>query len=241
MASLTKTERALRGPGIFEITLGVVLSITLGVVLAATYLVFKPVATVKELPKEPVAGAVYFIQGSTDTGKARQWQRKRQMLSEGVTADISFSEEELNAWIASVVPQAATAKPKPAPAAKPDPKAPAAAADPNGPLVVMDRPNFRIRDNVLQVGVPTSVNLYGVVLPVVFQTRGHFAKGPNGYLFEADELYVGSLPTQCVPRLKELIVERLTAAQEIPEDLRTAWGKLSLVAVEGNVLHLSLP
>ena len=239
MASLTKTERALRGPGIFEITLGVALSITLGVVLASIYLVFKPVEAVKELPKDPVLGGVYFIQGSTDTGKARQWQRKRQMLSEGGTAEISFSEEELNAWIASVVPQNAP-KPKVAPAAKPDPKAPAT-AEVNGPLVVMDRPNFRIHDNALQVGVPMTVNVLGLTLPVIFQTRGHFSKGPNGYVFEADELFVGSLPTQCVPRLKEWIVQRVTSAQEIPEDLRTAWSKLSLVAVEGNVLHLSLP
>ncbi|HTJ77461.1 MAG TPA: hypothetical protein VL357_00540 [Rariglobus sp.] len=234
MASLTKTERALRGPGIFEITLGVVMSIMLGVVLAAVYLILKPVAAVKELPKEPVIGAVYFLQGETNSSKATQWKRKRQMLSEGGTADISFSEEELNAWIASVVPQAPVA-PKAAPA-KADAKPVA-----SGPLVVMDRPNFRIRDGVLQVGVPTTINAFGVSTSLIFQTRGHFSKGQNGYVFVADELYVGSLPTQLVPGLKNLIVSRLMAAEEIPDDLRTAWGKLSLVTVEGNQLRLSLP
>ncbi len=239
MASLSKTERALRGPGVFEITLGVLLSISLGVVLASVYLIFKPVETVKELPKEPVIGAVYYVQGSADANKARQWQRKRQMLSEGVTADISFSEEELNAWIASVVPQADTAKPKPGPAAKPDDKAAAPAAA--GPLVVVDRPNFRIRDNVLQVALPTTINALGFSLPLVLQARGHFGKNAVGFEFVEDQLYFGSFPAHRVPGLKNLIVARLLAAQDIPGDLRTAWGKLTLVAVEGNTLRLSLP
>jgi hypothetical protein len=240
MASLSKTERALRGPGVFEITLGVLMSISLGVVLASVYLIFKPVETVKELPKEPVLGAVYYVQGSTDTNKARQWQRKRQMLSEGATADIAFTEEELNAWIASVVPQAAAAKPKPVPVAKPDDKtaaAPAAA----GPLLVVDRPNFRIRDNVLQVALPTTINAFGLSLPLILQARGHFDKGANGFAFVEDELYFGSFPAHRVPALKKLIVARLLAAQDIPGDLRTAWEKLILVAVEGNTLRLSLP
>lgn len=241
MASLSKTERKLRGPGVFEITLGVLLSILLGVVLASVYLIFKPVETVKELPKEPVLGAVYFAQGSSDANKARQWQRKRQMLSEGTTADISFSEEELNAWIASVVPRAAAAvKPKLKPAAKPDDKTAAAPAV-GGPLMVLDRPNFRIRDNVLQVALPTTINAVGFSLPVIWQARGHFDKGPGGFVFVEDELYLGSFPAHRVPGLKELIVARLLAVQDIPGDLRTAWEKLILVAVEGNALRLSLP
>lgn len=238
MASLTKTERALRGPGFFEITLGVVLSIALGGVLAAAYLIFKPVEAVKELPKEPVLGTVYFVQGEANASKAGQWKRKRQMLSEGGTADISFSEEELNAWIASVVPQAAAASKA---AAKPGAKAADAKPVAAGPLVVMNLPNFRVRDNVLQMGLPTTINAFGFSFPLILQSRGHFARGQNGYVFVPDELYVGSLPTQLVPGLKDLIVSRLMAAEEIPEDLRTAWDRLSLVAIEGNQLHLSVP
>lgn len=233
MASLTKTERALRGPGLFEITLGVVLSISLGGLIAALYLVFKPVEAVKELPKEPELGAVYFLQGATDPGKARQWMRKRQMLGEGGKADISFNEEELNAWIASVMPEA---PPKPKAAAKEGDK-----GDASGLAVVMGRPNFRIRDGVLQIGVPTTINAFGLSLSVIFQARGHFEKGADGYVFTDDELYVGSLPTHRVPGLNQLIVNRVMAAEQIPEDLSTAWRKLSLVAVEGSELHLSLP
>jgi len=240
MASLTKTERALRGPGLFEITLGVLLSIVLGVVVAVVFLILKPVEVVKELPKEPVLGAVYFVEGASNANKSRQWQRKRQMLSEGNTADITFSEEELNAWIGSMVP-AAPVKPKAAPAAKTAPKAPDAKPAPAGPFLVLDSPNFRIQDDVLQMGLSTTLNAFGVSMPLILQARGHFAKGSNGFVFVDDELYVGSLPTQKVPGLKGFIVQRLLASQEIPDDLRAAWDKLSLVAVEGNVLHLSLP
>ncbi|MFA6289752.1 MAG: hypothetical protein WC661_20415 [Opitutaceae bacterium] len=237
MASLTKTERALRGPGLFEITLGVMLSLVLGAVLAVVFLVLKPVEAVKELPKEPALGTVYFVEGATNANKSRQWQRKRQMLGEGNTADITFSEEELNAWIGSMVPQApANPKAPAAPAAKPDAK-PA----PAGPFLVLDRPNFRIQDNVLQLGLPTTINAFGVSMPLIIQVRGHFDKGATGFVFVQDEFYFGSFPVQKVPGLKDFIVRRLLAAQEIPDDLRTAWGKLSLVAVEGNVLHLSLP
>jgi len=237
MASLTKTERALRGPGLFEITLGVVLSIVLGALLAAVYLVFKPVEAVKELPKEPELGTVYFVQGSSDSAKARQWMRKRQMLAEGGKADISFNEDELNAWVASVVPQAPQPKPKP----KSGPGAKGEAEGGGGPFVAVDRPNFRIRDGVLQLGLPTTINLLGLSLPVIFQARGHFERATEGYAFVADELFVGSLPTHRVPGLRDLIVSRLMAAEDIPDDLRASWKRLSRVAVLGSTLHLSLP
>ncbi len=240
MASFSKTERALRGPGLFEITLGVVLSIVLGVVLAGVHLVFKPVETVKETPKEPVAGTVYYLEGSTDTNKAKQWTRKRQMLVEAGPADVSFSEEELNAWIASVMPQA---KAKSAPVAKPatPPKIDAAKDEAKGFSIVPDRPNFRIHNGVLQVGIPSTINFFGTSIPMVVQARGHFSQGINGFIFYADELYIGSLPAQRVPGLKDFLIRRAIAAQNIPDDLHAAWGKLKLVAIEGAVLHLSLP
>jgi hypothetical protein len=238
MASLTKTERALQGPGLFEITLGVVFSIALGVILSALYLVFKTVETAKEMPKDPVIGAVYFLEGSSAAGKSHQWGRKHQLLIDGGTADITFTEDELNAWMASLMPKAAAKTPK-APAGK---AAPAdSKTDAPAAFVVPDRPNFRIRDGVLQVGVPATVNVFGASLPLIVQTRGHFERGQEGFVFKADELYIGSLPAHRIPGLTGWITRRAVAEQDIPDDLRAAWRKLSLVAVEGNVLHLSLP
>ena len=46
--------RALHGPGLIEIVLGVSLSLLAGVALAAAWLVIKPVETVKEIGRAHV-------------------------------------------------------------------------------------------------------------------------------------------------------------------------------------------
>lgn len=219
-----KLDRARNGPGLFEITLGVVLSITLGVLLAVLHLIFKPVEVVAKPPEAAEIGKVYFVEGATNSNKARQWQRKRQMLSDGASADVVFSEEELNAWMATATP-----------------KAPQGAAATTTALVTPEKINFRIQGGVFQVGVQSKVALLGLTLPLVVQTRGKFVQGDGGFRFTADEFFIGSLPAHMVPGLVPVIMERLMSAQELPEDLKTTWSKLKLVAVEDNSLHLSLP
>lgn len=82
---------------------------------------------------------------------------------------------------------------------------------------------------------------FGVSRDLVFHARGKFVKGDDGFKFTADELYLGSLPTHTVPKLMPLIIERILAAQELPEDLKATWRKLTLVAVEDSTLRLVLP
>lgn len=224
MVSNKKIERALKGPGFFEIIFGVVLSLTLGVLLAALHLVFKPVEVVAKPPETAVAGQVYFLEGSVNSSKSRQWMRKRQMLADGASADVTFSEEELNAWMASVTPQ-----PQKGTAATPE------------ALFAPERVNFRIHDGVMQVGLLGKLSVLGMQRDMVFQTRGKFVKSDNGYVFAADELYLGSLPAHMLPKLTPLIMERALAVQELPEDLKATWKKLKLVAVEDSLLRLVLP
>ena len=219
--SSSKIDRALKGPGLFEITLGVLLSIILGVVLAALHLLFKPVEVVAEIPAEHDAGAVYFVEGAINSSKSRQWMRKRQMLADGAAVDVSFNEEELNAWMANLAPQ----------------KGEAASTE----LVVPEKVNFRIRGGIFQVGLLSKVNALGLTRDLVFQTRGTFQPGDAGFVFHADEFFIGSLPTHTVPGLKQFLIKRALASQEIPEDLKTTWSKLKLVAVEDTTLRLSLP
>ncbi|HEY8932239.1 MAG TPA: hypothetical protein VIM44_02885 [Rariglobus sp.] len=216
-----KIDRARNGPGLFEITLGVVLSITLGVLLAVLHLIFKPVEVVAKPPEAAEIDKVYFVEGAMNSNKARQWQRKRQMLTEG-SADVVFSEEELNAWMATATPKA--------------PQGAAATA-----LVTPEKINFRIQGGVLQVGVQSKVALLGLTQNLVVQTRGKFVQGSTGFRFTADEFYIGSLPAHMLPGVVPAIMDRIVNAQELPEDLKTTWSKLKLVAVEDNSLHLSLP
>jgi hypothetical protein len=224
MASNKKIERALKGPGLFEIIFGVILSLALGVLLAAVHLIFKPVEVVPKPPATAVAGQVYFIEGSVNSSKSRQWMRKRQMLADGASADVVFNEEELNAWMASMAPQAQKGAP-----ANPD------------TLFTPERVNFRIQNGSLQIGLLGKLNILGLNRDMVFQTRGKFVQGDNGFAFVADQLYIGSLPTHAVPNLAPLIIERVLAAQALPEELKATWKKLKLVAVENDSLRLVLP
>lgn len=221
MPSYDNVDRSATGPGPFKLIFGVLLSVLLGVLLGALHLIAKPVEVVSKPPEDAVRGQVYFVEGSNVSSKSRQWMRKRQMLAEGATMDVSLNEDELNAWMASVV-------------------APAS-ADAEPGFVKPERVNFRIADDVLQVGLVSKVTVFDHSRPLVFQTRGRFQRGPRAYEFTADELYVGSLPTHKVPGLKPFLIRRMLAAQELPEDLKVTWSNLKLVAVEGNSLRVSLP
>ncbi len=223
MVTNKKLDRAQNGPGMVEVVFSVLLSLTLGVLLAALHLVFKPVEVVNKPPEELVAGQVYFVEGSVNSSKARQWTRKRQMLADGTSADVTFNEEELNAWMSSATSQAKKG------------------ADDEMALFEPERVNFRIQSGALQVGLLGKLAAAGVTRDLVFQTRGAFVEGNDGYVFDAKEFYIGSLPAHKVPGLAEFLIKRVIAAQELPEDLKETWRKLKLVAVEDNVLRLVLP
>jgi hypothetical protein len=75
-----KIEKALHGPSLTEVVLGVVLSLILGAALAFAYLVLKPVVIAKEMPKERLAGVVYYIEGGRDINRSKQWMRKKQLF-----------------------------------------------------------------------------------------------------------------------------------------------------------------
>jgi hypothetical protein len=223
MKSNAKIEREKYGPSLVEVTLGAALSLILGAVLAAAYLVVKPVATVRELPKEEdrVRDQVYFVEGSKDSNKGRTWLRKRQLLLEGQTAEIPLTEDELNAGLNDA--------PKPAEAGA----APA--------LIEPSAVNFRIREGVLQVALPSTVNFIGYRIPVVFQARGGFERDGDRFAFVPDEFYVGSLAVNRLPFLRGAVTSRLVAAKAVGPELIEAWGKLSAVAINGDTLQLTLP
>ena len=104
-----KIERAVHGPGWAEVILGAVLSAVLGVVLGAALLILKPIVVVKELPKEPVAGAVYYVEGSRDTAKAKQALAKRKAFAQGQS--VTVTEDEINSLAAPAAAAPATPPP----------------------------------------------------------------------------------------------------------------------------------
>jgi len=223
-----KIDRATHGPSWAEIILGVFLSTGLGIVIGAVALMLKPVVTAKELPKEPDAKAVYYIEGSRDTAKAKQAAAKRTTFAQGQS--VSVTEDELNALVGAPAAATPAAKPGEAP-----PPAPAAGA------LAFGTPNFRIQDGALQVAAPVTVNVAGLGQKLIVQARGGFVKSGDRFIYSPDKLYVGSCPVERLPFLAGYVRSQFISAQPIPEDLAAAWPKLANVAIEGKTLTLTMP
>src|ERR1035437_3621457 len=92
-----KNIRTDHEPSWAEVILGAVLSVALGGVLGVVLLAIKPVAAVKELPKEPVAGMIYYVQGSHDSAQAKQAAAKRKLFAQG--SSVSVTEDEINSFL----------------------------------------------------------------------------------------------------------------------------------------------
>ena len=224
-----KIDRALYGPSWTEVIFGALLSILLGGVLAAAYLITKPVTTVKEIPKEPVAGMVYHIEGSKDGTKGRSWVAKRQQLVAGLS--VMVSEEELNTAVTAAappVPKKAGAKEEPAAETKPGAFTPGA-------------PNFRIRDQELQIAVPVTINTFDLGLNILVQARGDFEKQGEQFVFTPKSLLVGSCPVGKIPGMTNIIMHKFVGAHKVPEDIAGAWAKLASVSIDGAKLKLDAP
>jgi hypothetical protein len=232
------------GPGWAEVILGATLSVILGVALGALLLIARPVVVAKEMPKEADRDrkAVYYVEGSRDPAKARQAAAKRQAFVAGQS--VTVTEDELNTLTGPATPPGAPTAPKDK--AKADAKGkeagkdapPAASTD---DAFAVGTPNFRINSGVMQVGVPVTVNALGLGQKIIVQARGGFAKDGNIFVFDPNELYLGSCPVQRLPLLSGYVRNKFLASQPIPEDIKTAWTKLSNVAVEGNALKLTMP
>lgn len=209
------------GPSWTEVILGAVLSVVLGIVLAAASLVLKPVVKAKDLPKEPVAGAVYYLEGKTDSSLARQVVQKQALFASGKS--VSVTEEELNALVS------------PAPG-----KEPAAPAAPAGALSY-GTPNFRVRQGELQIAVPVRVAVAGLDTNVVVQARGTFTRSGDVFVFSPNTVYVGSCPVDRLPVAEGYFMKKIMEAKAVPEGAVAAWHQLSDVTVEGSTLKLTMP
>ena len=88
MADNKKIEKALYGPSTTEVALGALLGLIAGVLAACTYLVFKPVTQVKELPKEPIRGMLYYIPGADSNAKSRNWAAKQKQFVAGLMGSV---------------------------------------------------------------------------------------------------------------------------------------------------------
>jgi hypothetical protein len=231
-----KINRAMHGPSLTEIVLGVVLSVILGVALGATVLILRPVETVKEMPKEPAKNVVYYIEGSKDSGQGRAGLAKRKSFAEGQS--VTLTEAEINAVVGAKPDAAAPGAPAKAPQPQKGKDAPAASSD---ETLALGTPNVRIKDGDLQLGVPVTINALGLGQKVIVQAHGGFVKSDGGFVYEPSSIYFGSCPVHRLPFLSTFVRNKAIASQPVPEDIKASWAKLTNVAIEGNTLKLTMP
>ncbi len=214
-----KIERELYGPGLAEVTLGAVLSLLLGAVVAAGYLAAQPVDTVRYLPREPDPDRVYYITGSSRSSLGKGWLRKKQELLQPGATRIELSEDELNTWLGSSEMQADQSE------------------QPEG-IISLKRMNFRLADDMLQVGLPCDVSVAGFNRSLVVQTRGNFERSGDQFVYAPTEVMVGHLAAHRLPLVGALVAGRLETIHELPPELQEAWKTLKEVSVEGDQLVL---
>jgi hypothetical protein len=199
--------------------------------------------------------------------KGKQWMRKRQMLIDGTPGEVALTEDDLNLMFmnssdagkqamekaAKAEAEAAAAKAaaaaKPAKPAKPNGKAPAPAAaalpptpeeQPPTDLITPSVPNFRIRDGVVQIGLPTTIATLGYTFPVVAQMEGTFEKRGDVFEFVPKTVMIGSLPLHRFPHATEYMMQRVMASDTLAPEIMAAWRKLKNVEVDGKTIKLTI-
>jgi hypothetical protein len=235
-----KIEKALYGPSTTEVALGALLGFLLGVVVAVVYLVWKPVQRVPQMPKDVVANVVYFIPGSENSTRGRGWQAKLKTLTNGGT--VTFNEEELNAFAATIEPPPTGTSSQSAEGAKPakpgDPAKPAD-AKPQGNFFTSSGLNFRIlKNDLLQISMKCAVNYYGIGTEVFVVATGTFARNGDAYAFQPETYYFGSCPLHKLPIGSAFVTNRILGSFKLPDSMR-AWDKISSMKIEGGVIKVT--
>jgi hypothetical protein len=228
MAENKKIEKALYGPSATEVALGAFLGLVAGVLAACAYLVFKPVSQVREMPKEPVRGMLYYLPGSDSGAKGRSWSAKQKQMVAGTS--VSFVEDELNAWAAATFG---------APAKAPAPGAKAGDAPAGGGIFQPGTPNFKIADGKLQIGTKCVLNWYGLTHEVIVLTTGTFERSGDRFVFKPETLHLGSCPVHLLPAVAGPLFDHLVGKKKIPDEIKSAWVKVGDVMIEGTTLKLT--
>jgi hypothetical protein len=226
-----RSKKIDKGPSWFEVGLGAFMSIVLGVVLGAAYLVFKPVQTVKAIPKDAPGGAIYYIEGAHDSNRTEEATEKRKSFAAGESVDLE--EGEINVLLASGSPSAPAAAPAKA-GQPPAPAAPQKAFD-VGSL------NARIHSGKIQFADTVKFNVFSFTGSLVVQADGDFRKDGSEFAFDPDTIYVGGCPVQRLLFVRGWILKKLLFAQPVPDDISAAWPKLADVVIEGSTLRLKMP
>jgi hypothetical protein len=237
-----KIEKALYGPSTTEVALGAILGLVAGLLVACVYLIFKPVQQVKEMPKEPVRGAVYYLPGSDNNAKGKSYAAKQKALVAG--SSVELTEDELNAWSTATfgaAPAAPAKPPAPKPGAKPgEPAKPDANQPALDGILNPGTPNFKIKDGTLQIGFKCVLNWYGLTQEVMVLTTGTLIRSGDDVVYSPKTIYLGSCPIHLIPGAAGPLMAHLIGKKKAPDEINSAWAKVKGATIEGSTLKLSM-
>jgi hypothetical protein len=210
-------------PSLIGIFFGALLSIVLGGLLGVVAMAARPVEVVKAMPKEPVEGTRYFVEGAAP-GYSRTWEAKVEQLKAGAV-ELRFTEAELNAWAGKTFKVEEV---------KEEQKAGVF-------LIIAGKPNFRFAGEELQVGMVNELVLFGTTAPLVIQAQGNLARASGGaWSLNAKEAWLGGFPLHKFPPLMQAVSARFGAAER-PEELTQALTKANRLEIADGTLVVDVP
>ncbi len=224
----SKSEKD-KGPKLYEIVIGAILSVVLGALLAVVFLAFQPVREVDRMPSEEARekGKVYYVAGAVGTAGQYNWRPKQAAVETGRSGTLELVEQELNQWAATTFSDLEDE-----------------AYDDAGMFFVAPRSlNFRIGEEDLQIASDLDWTVFGVTQTLKAQAIGRFVDSGSGYAFEPETVYVGGLKLPEVGDLGKALYEKVFEALEpqISSDLRDGWAALASVSIDENRLILEIP
>ncbi len=227
MATHSKKREKEKGPKLYEIIIGAILSVILGVLLAVVYLAFQEVEEVDQLPSEEArqARTVYFVEGETGAPGQFNWRPKQGAFEEGRSGTLELVEQELNQWVADQFSELEDRD-----------------YEDEGMFYIAPRTlNFRIDDGKLQLAADLDWTVFGYSHSLKTQALGSFVREEGVFVFEPETMYVGGfkLPEPAV--LGSALIRRIVEALNVSADLRDGWASLTDVSIEEDVLILEIP
>ncbi len=211
-------------PGLFTIMLSAVLGVSLGALLAVVHLTSRPVEIVQAIPKEPVAGVRYSLEGASASSTGARWKVEVERIAQKMPGNYAFTEAELNAWSDSTFEKAEPPR-----------------ADTPQVALLAGVPAFRTEGELLQIVTVNDLLILGGICKVVVEARGAFSKASDGWHYNPTELYLGGFPAHKVPGLVSLLVNRLGASSLVPVDVSNVIERATSIGVESGALVVKMP
>lgn len=187
------------------------MALATGALTGASELMLAPVRTVS-VPTATVGTEVVFLRGSSQGGN---WPEKLQTyLSHGSRA-VDFAEGELNRFAKKVFEEGS------------QPTIKGASLE----------PNIRMAGSQMQLALV--IKMEGLSTPIVFQSKGGFAKSAEGFVFVPQTTYFGTLPLPdgAAGWLVNAFFAKVFGGPDAGA-FRAAWTSLDSAAVQGEYLSL---